>query len=408
VRSNIFNRRTKVARLEIEQLDSFATMLQARRYSATTIIQYLSRSRCFCRWMIKNNVPFDQADDQVIGRYLKSLGTPGVRKKAKGACRTLLRHLHEINAIKLISVDHNPDEAEQWLIRYREYLERVHGLAKGTRAQYVFFATRFLNGKCKDHLVDWSLVTADTIVQYVLLEVAHRKGFGPQHVATAIRSFLRFLASNSLAPAGLDAAIPTIRRWSQASLPQHLSQQELDRLIASSSADDTEVGIRNHAILLLLCRLGLRAHEVVRLRLGDIDWRRAFLLIRSSKTHSERTLPLTQEVGRALLSYLERGRPTTISRELFLRCKAPLRPLTASSITGIVKVLLANAEIGRRSSGAHLLRHTLATHMVNHGASFKEVADVLGHLSLESTAIYAKLDLEALSQIALPWIGGDQ
>jgi site-specific recombinase XerD len=214
-------------------------MLQARRYSATTIIQYLSRSRCFCRWMIKNNVPFDQADDQVIGRYLKSLGTPGVRKKAKGACRTLLRHLHEINAIKLISVDHNPDEAEQWLIRYREYLERVHGLAKGTRAQYVFFATRFLNGKCKDHLVDWSLVTADTIVQYVLLEVAHRKGFGPQHVATAIRSFLRFLASNSLAPAGLDAAIPTIRRWSQASLPQHLSQQELDRLIASSSADDT-------------------------------------------------------------------------------------------------------------------------------------------------------------------------
>ena len=162
-------------------------------------------------------------------------------------------------------------------------------------------------------------------------------------------------------------------------------------------------------MLLLLSRLGLRAKEVARLQLNDIDWVNGSLLARSSKTHCQRLLPLPQDVGEALLSYLQNGRPETTDREIFLSAVAPYLPLkTSSTISVTVKRLLARAGIKRQSSGAHLFRHTAATQMVNRGASFKEVADVLGHQQLQTTGIYAKLDLAALSEVALPWPGGAQ
>jgi site-specific recombinase XerD len=138
-----------------------------------------------------------------------------------------------------------------------------------------------------------------------------------------------------------------------------------------------------------------------------VDWTTGSLLIRASKTHAERLLPLAQDVGEALLAYLRTGRPATSSRHLFLAHTAPYRPLhTASAITKIVKRLLAKAGIARQASGAHLFRHTVATQLVNRGASFKDVADVLGHHTLQTTGLYAKLDLAALARVALPWPGG--
>jgi site-specific recombinase XerD len=146
---------------------------------------------------------------------------------------------------------------------------------------------------------------------------------------------------------------------------------------------------------------------VTNLQLHDVDWVHGHLLIRAGKTHAERLLPLAQDVGEALLTYLRTGRPATSSRHLFLAHTAPYHPLhTASAMTKIVKRLLAKAGIARQSSGAHLLRHTVATQLVNRGASFKDVADVLGHHTLQTTGLYAKLDLAALAQVALPWPGG--
>ena len=145
------------------------------------------------------------------------------------------------------------------------------------------------------------------------------------------------------------------------------------------------------------------------LKLEDVDWRTGSLVIRASKMHRERLLPLPEEVGQALLDYLQHGRPPTSSRHIFLVHTAPFAPLqTSSALSKAVKLLLHKAGIERHSSGAHLLRHTVASQMVCGGASFKEVADVLGHQSLQTTSIYAKLDLVALSQVALPWPGGAQ
>jgi site-specific recombinase XerD len=256
--------------------------------------------------------------------------------------------------------------------------------------------------------LEWSGFTADRLQKFVEQDAGPRKGFGPHGTATSVRSFLRFLVSQGFIAPGLELAIPQIRHWLQAALPQRLTELELERLCVAAS-DGTAIGRRNYAIIQLLAKLGLRANEVARLRLEDVDWSNGFLLIRAPKSHRERSLPLRQEVGEVLVSYLKFGRPGTTYREVFLRHAPSVCPLkTPSAITKIVKRLLVKAGIERRSSGAHLLRHTAATRMVNQGATFKDVADVLGHQSLQTTAIYAKLDLARLAEVALPWPGGER
>lgn len=299
-------------------------------------------------------------------------------------------------------------DTQQWLTRYQHYLEQVLGLAPATRQKYLFFAARLLKATSQNGTIDWAAFDADKVREFVQRDAAPRKGFGPHGTATAVRSLLRFLVSQGVISAGLATAIPTVRRWSQAALPHRLSDTEIRQLLTICT-DDTATGKRNYAVLLLLSRLGLRAKEVARLQLDDLDWTNGSVLIRAGKTRAERTLPLPHDIGEALLAYLRQGRPTSSRRDIFLNHTAPYPPLrTASAITKIVKRLLAKAGIERHSSGAHLFRHTAATQMVNRGASFKQVADVLGHQSLRTTAIYAKLDVAALSPVALPWPGGEQ
>jgi integrase len=163
-------------------------------------------------------------------------------------------------------------------------------------------------------------------------------------------------------------------------------------------------------MLLLLARLGLRAQEVVALCLDDLDWYASQLCIRPGKTHQARRLPFTQEVGHALAAYLQDGRPKSDSRRVFLQCRPPWRPCTVNgTIRWMVRQAFLSASIAiRPRTGSHLLRHSAASQMLNQGASFKEVADVLGHRSLQTTGIYAKLDLDTLAAVALPWLGGAQ
>ena len=181
---------------------------------------------------------------------------------------------------------------------------------------------------------------------------------------------------------------------------------EVERVLATCT-DGSPAALRNHAILLLLARLGVRAHEVAALCLEDINWYEGRVRIHPGKTHHERVLPLVQEVGEAVAAYLQHGRPPTPSRHLFLHCRAPFRPLTdATAISRMAARALRRAGITASARlGAHTFRHTAASQMVNQGASFKDVADVLGHRSLQTTGIYAKLDVEALAAVALPWMG---
>jgi len=166
------------------------------------------------------------------------------------------------------------------------------------------------------------------------------------------------------------------------------------------------MGQRDHAILLLLARLGLRAGDVVHMALGDIDWEVGELIVRGKSNRQER-LPLPQDVGEALVRYLKHGRPHCQSRRVFIRIKAPNKGFSSSvAICNIVRRALVRAELNPAFKGSHLLRHSLATQMLRGGASLAEIGEILRHQRLNTTQIYAKVDLAALNALTQPWPGG--
>ncbi len=384
------------------ELELFATALFAQRYAPSTVQKYVSECDAFNGWLRARKLSIVDANKKTIDRYL-TVCTVGRRVSSSAAINAFVRHWQSIN---IVSIENAQDtELQRSLTSYREYLEQVRGVSVLTRKQYLFFANRFLRFISQNDTIDWSELNADRIAEFVRGDVAKRQGQGPGATTAAVRSFLRFLEFQGIVSGGLVAAVPTMRCWSQSSLPQQLSEKEILQILSVCS-HDTAAGRRNHSILLLLARLGLRAQEVANLKLGDLDWVNGSISIRSSKTHWEREIPLMQDVAEAMLCYLQSGRPLTNHREIFVQHSAPGRPLGSSAITKIVNRMTAKAGIQSRSRGAHLFRHTVATRMVNSGATFKDVADLLGHQSLKTTAIYAKLDLETLAQIALPWPGG--
>jgi len=243
-------------------------------------------------------------------------------------------------------------------------------------------------------------------MDFVRQEAATKHGGGRKLPSVAVRSLLRFLVCSAGLSPGLEAAVPTPRQWMHATLPEGLTVEEVGQALATC-AGARATDLRNHAILMVLARLGLRAHEVTALCLEDIDWHESRLLVRPGKTHHERVLPLVHEVGHTLATYLRWGRPTTTRRVVFLHCRAPYLPFRdPAAISRIASRALQRAGVCERPRlGAHAFRHAAASHMVNKGASCKEVADVLGHQSLQTTGIYAKLDLETLAPVALPWMG---
>jgi len=219
---------------------------------------------------------------------------------------------------------------------------------------------------------------------------------------TALRMFVRFLIADGQCAVGLDAAIPTLAHWRLAALPRYLQPDDVERVIASCDPASS-AGRRDRAILLLLARLGLRAGDIAHLRLSDIDWQRAWVHV-CGKSRRHTRLPLSQEVGQAIVAYLQDDRPRTTTHALFGRCRPPIGGLAPGAVTAIVVRALHRAGVARPGRGAaHLLRHSVATSMLRHGASLQEISVLLRHRSIETTQIYAKVDVTALRSIAQPW-----
>lgn len=220
---------------------------------------------------------------------------------------------------------------------------------------------------------------------------------------TALRMFLRFLIAEGQCASELRDAVPVLVHRRLSSLPRYLSADDVERVIASCDRASA-VGQRDRAILLLLARLGLRAGDIVRLALGDIDWKGASFQV-TGKGRRETRLPLTREVGDALVVYLTRARPHTKTDTVFVRSRAPYRAFRSHcAVSVIVDRAFARAGVIRPSRGAaHLLRHSVATGLLRHGASLQDVAALLRHQSVTTTEIYAKVDVTALRTIAQPW-----
>lgn len=239
------------------------------------------------------------------------------------------------------------------------------------------------------------------LIRGFVLSYSRRCGrAGTASLCTAVRAFLGFLVAQGGYPAGLEHSLPALPGWREASPPQHLTPDEVERVLGSCD-ENAAIGLRNRAILLLLARLGLRAADVAALQLDDIDWSDGSFIV-SGKTSRAVRLPLPQEVGDAILKYLPR-RPSARTDVVFVRHKAPLGPLTSTSVSFIAGEALRRAGVQTSSYGAHILRHTAATQMLRQGIPLSQIGLVLRHRSQDMTAHYARVDFDLLNHVVQPW-----
>jgi site-specific recombinase XerD len=288
--------------------------------------------------------------------------------------------------------------------RYKQHQRCTGGLRDQTLHGYERFVRLFLRGVLEGDPIDPACITTSEVMEFV---VSLRGRFSPSSmkaVRTALRSFFRFLRLQGLCDERLEEAVPAVAHWRLSTLPRCLSDQQLAELLTSLDTS-TPCGHRNRAIILCLSTLGLRPREIAELRLEDIDWRAGTVHLRARKNRRDADFPLPCEAGRAIVAYLRKERPATQERRVFVQHAKARRgePISSHAVTAVVAHALRRADVEAPLASAYVFRHTLASQMVQRGSSLKEVADFLGHRCLDTTTIYAKLDLPALRDVALPW-----
>jgi len=290
------------------------------------------------------------------------------------------------------------------LEQYRRYLTGERGLTLGTARGYVDIVRPFVESRVSSTgaVELWELSPAD-VLGFLLAETGRRSRKSAKLLVSALRSLLRFWHVEGLIGRPLAGAVPSVAGWRLAGLPRALEAEQV-RALLDSCDRLTVAGIRDFAILTMLVRLGMRRGEVAGLRLDDIDWRAGEIIVRGKGARIER-LPLPADVGEAIAVYLRDARPPGFSgREVFVRIKAPRRPLTAGGVTQVVVSASKRAGIGEVT--AHRLRHTAATELLRAGAPLHEIGELLRHRSVLTTAIYAKVDRDRLRELARPWPKG--
>ena len=287
---------------------------------------------------------------------------------------------------------------------YTHDQRRTRGLRLGTLRNYAWFARKLVRAALGADPIDPSRLTPAAVVAFIT-SLSHRCGpSSMSNARSALRSFFRFLRVEGFCGDALEAALPTVAHWRLATLPRSLTEQQVEQVLASFDLS-TPCGHRDQAIVQCLATLGLRPGEVANLCLDDIDWRGGTLQIRIRKNRRGAVLPLPRVVGQALVAYLSGERPATDERRVFVVHQEERRgkPLSGTAVSHIATLAVRRAAVDVPRAGAYVFRHTVASRMVRAGASLKEVADVLGHRSLDTTTIYAKLDLPRLREVALPW-----
>jgi len=384
----------------------FAESLESNGYPPRTLRRYLFAAAAFGRWMQRRGWSIDHVDESRLQQFV-------VERRCRGRNRGRLpdvmygiRRFVEAQRAGGMMPQRAPVRPEgpidEIVAAFDSHLDRVGGLVVATRKTYGRYARTLLETRFGTTVPDVRALDAECVSEFVRAQAERLNVSARRLPATATRTFLRFLVTRGLVADGLLGAVPSVRQWKHASLPSYLSAQELAAVFAACPVA-TPTGRRDHAVVMMLSQLGLRACELASLRLDDIRWHDAVVSVRGAKSGRERVLPLPQDVGVAIAGYLRDGRPPSNLREVFLAVHAPFRALSASAVGSIVAGALRRAGVQTAHRGAHVLRHTAATLMVRAGATFKEVADVLGHARIETTTIYAKLDVDTLARVALPW-----
>ena len=300
-----------------------------------------------------------------------------------------------------------PQAIHEELERFDAHLDDTCGLALATRISRRMWVRKFLHERFGSSPIAVERLKPVDIADFMVRPANHYKPGTERALACALRSYLRFRALSSgdhIEP--LLAAIPRIAQWRLAALPSHLTPEEVTRFLDAFNRHSAG-GKRDYAMARCLLDIGLRASDVAAIRLDDLNWHEGTLVIGRGKSRRADVLPLPVPTGNAIVQYLRRGRPSSTSRALFLRHRAPFNaPITTELVRGAVRRAYARCGLADRYTGTHVLRHTAAVRMRYAGVSLKEIADVLRHRSLDTTTIYSKVDLPTLSAVAAPWPGG--
>jgi site-specific recombinase XerD len=382
----------------------FAAELERLGYGRQTAAVQLRLMAHVSGWLAREGVGVDGLTGDVVERFLAARRVAGHRDLVTvRAMAPLLGYLRGLGLAPAEAPSEPSTAAEVLLSRYREWLLLERGVTAQTADGYVHALRPFLDGReGADGGLGLEGLAAADVIAFVVARCPGQSRGAARMTVTALRSLLGFLHVQGVIARSLVGAVPSSASWRLAGLPRALEPDQVERMLATCD-DATVAGRRDFAILTLLARLGLRAGEVAGLALDDVDWRAGELVVTGKGRRAER-LPLPVDVGEALVAYLRRGRPAgALDRCLFVRVRAPHHGLTTGGVTQVV--VSAGRRTGLGQIHAHRLRHTAATRMLRAGASLEEVGQVLRHRQALTTAIYAKVDRDALRQLARPWPG---
>ncbi len=385
-------------------VDSFGAYLAACGYAGGTIQSQRKLLGHFNEWLIRRRCAIHQLNDELVAAFLKRCTRRGrLHRGDANTLRQFLIHLQTRGVLPPLATVVDDSPVGQLRREYAQYLTAERGLAPVTVSSYVDVLGRFLGDQFGDSPLDVGALTVSTITTFVIRQARTMSPRYAQGIVSALRSICRFLRQRGAIDRDLAAALPSVSDGRLATIPKYLNPEEVERVLQTCGRH-TAVGRRDYAILLLLARLGLRAGEIIALELEDIRWRAGEILVRSSKRLPQDRLPLVADVGDALATYLRRDRPPHATRRVFLCTRAPRRGFgNPSTVSAIVRRALARAGLSPALKGAHLFRHSLATRMLRHGASLPEIGVVLRHRAVQTTEIYAKVDLDTLRALAHRW-----
>jgi site-specific recombinase XerD len=386
-------------------LGAYAQRLRDDGYAAHSGFVQLRLLGCFNRWLERKGLRCEDVDSATIDKYLRGRAQSGrLRKGDSAALFRLLTMLRPDGSGVTVSP---PTAVESELGQFQQYLRQERSLTEATVINYTPVVRSFLSERFPEGAVHYQQITAGDITAFVQRQAILVTSKRAPLVVTALRSFLRYLFHRGILAIDLATCVPTIATWALSKVPKFLSGEQIQKILDSCDRE-TAIGKRDYALLLLLGRLGLRAGEIVALNLDDFDWEAGLITV-CGKGKRVAQMPLSSEVGTAIAEYLLTARPQCFSRRVFIRANAPLTGFANSiAICSLVDKAMERAGVESEYRGSHVFRHSLATQMLNHGASLLEIGDLLRHRRPDTTRIYAKVDLVSLRSIALPWPGGIQ
>ena len=389
---------------------AFADHLTALGHSWPTRSNLLQPARHFAVWLIDSSVTPSQVDRNIIEQFLNHRCQCAGRRSpqmSRRHVRDAVRFIYflvengVIPASTVTAAAPSTEPLDPQIAGFLDWLRHHRGLVDATITRYRYLLMRLLPALGPDP------AAYDTnAVHRIILDVAEKYSSSMAvNIAMALRVYLRFLVARGVCRPGVDQAVPSIAQWRLAALPLYLSPSDIEKLIASCDPMTT-AGTRDRVILLLVARLALRAGDIQKMRLDDIDWEEGMLRL-CGKGRREIRLPIPQEVGDALLSYLNEVRPQIDNEHVFLTSLAPFRPIgSSSSISCVVARALERADIiDAPSHGTNLLRHSAATAWLRAGATLDTIGTIMRHRSADTTAHYAKIDIPTLQRVVQPWPG---